>query len=161
MNPPVWLLRRRLRRAARLLRKGAINEWQYSALAVDLGYQIMNRDLRSGTKIDYLSFGVELSNYLVRDVGNRDEIARSRVVYGPYNEATVRLFPGPRPAHLWDQDLENKAARAALYLSPFHRAAFWVQGWWDQQEQLFPVFTKLTVFILGLIIGGVFVWLTG
>jgi len=51
MKPPKWWLRWKLRHAARLLRRGIINRWQYSALAIKLGYGIWGKPLSYETRL--------------------------------------------------------------------------------------------------------------
>jgi hypothetical protein len=152
MQTPRWLLRLRLRRAANLLRNGILNRWQYSALAIELGYEIIGSPLQDGAKVDYFTFGVRLSERLVRDIGDGDEIRRSLIEYGPYNEATATLKLAQQEL-LWDSDQQNRARAAGLRLSPLHRGALRFQEWWGEQERVFPLFTKLTGFILGLVLG--------
>jgi len=161
VNAPKWWLRCKLRYAARLLKKNVLNRWQYSALAIKLGYGIWRKPLTKDTRLEQYPFSLALGSALGLKTSHSEFEYRDLLeAYGPFNEAItlliVPLTDPPTPnAFNWNSDQENRAKAAALQLSPFNRAAFRIQVWWAEQEQLFPLFTKMTVFIAGLLVGGV------
>jgi hypothetical protein len=160
-----WWLRWKLRYAARLLRRGIINRWQYSALAIKFGYEIWGKPLTNETRLEQYPFSLALGSALGLKTHHSEFEYRDLVeTYGPFNEAITTSLSGvvqptneptPPNAFNWNGDHENRAKSSALLLSPVNRGAFAVQGWWGEQERLFPLFTKMTVFIAGLVVGGV------
>ena len=162
---PKWWLRWKLRYAARLLNKGVINRWQYSALAIKLGYGVLRKPLTNDTYLEQYSFSLDLGHALgLKDPPGKVEYQAVLQAYGPYNDAITLLLSGvvqptteptPRIAFNWNSDYESRVKSAALLLSPFNRAGLGVQSWWGEQERIFPLFTKMTVFISGLVVGGV------
>lgn len=168
---PRWWLRWKLRYAARLLRKGVINRWQYSALAVRIGHDILRKPLTNDTRLEQHPFSLALGNALgLKQHHSQSEYRDLVERYGPFNEAiTIALSGVPQPANErtppeafnWNGDHENRAKSSALLLSPVNRGAFVIQDWWGEQERLFPVFTKMAVFIAGSLLGGVIGFVVG
>jgi len=166
MKAPKWWLRRRLKKAARLVRSGSINRWQYSAIAIKAGYDLMGRPLNVGDEVDHYTFGVRLAEHLGVEIANAGNLQvvvsmderykRAVETYGPYNEATVTLEFEKGQTLVWNGDQANREKSAALLLSRVNHAAFRLQDWWNEQERIFALFTKLTPFIAGVIVGVVF-----
>ena len=166
VNAPKWWLRRRLRQAARLHKKGVINRWQYSNVAVKIGYALWRKPLPHGTLLEQYPFSVALGNALGLPKQHSESEYRDLLdAYGPFNEA-ITTFLTPGQLHLeaasgkvealvWNSDHENAFKATVLRLSLPNRLAFRFTDWWKEQEQLFPPLTKMLTFVLGLVIGGV------
>ena len=165
---PRWWIRGKLKRAAKLLRTGVLNESQYSYLAIKFGQQLLRQPLVVGTKVEWQEFEEGLVERL--KVRRDDTLSKSLAIYGPWHAATVKLkSDGERhlevlklknlqeshPVLTWTGDFENASKAAELLLSPFNRWAFGFQSWWQEQERILPVVSKAVVFMLGLIVGGV------
>ena len=165
---PNSLLRWRLRHAARLLKKGVLNRSQYSAIAVKVGYGILGKPLGEDTILEQFPFSLALGNALGLPKSHSESEYRDLLdIYGPFNEA-MTTFLTDGQAHLealgkqqplvWSQDLENAFKAARLQLGLFNRLALRIQDWWVEQERIFPLFTKVIVFIAGLGVGAVIGW---
>src|SRR5881396_1587153 len=145
MNTPIWLLRRRLRHAARLLSKGVLNRWQYSALAVKLGHSILRKPLRGGTLLEQYPFSLALGNALGLPKSHSESEYRDLLdAYGPFNEAVTAFLSegqlhvealGGKPAVLVWNDLQGIYQTSALQLSALRRLVFRLQDWWKEQER--------------------------
>ena len=166
--PFKWWIRSKLKRAARLHRKGVLNEHQYSYLAIKFGQQLLGQPLALGTRIELQRFDEDLLEQL--KVKRDENLSKTLAIYGPWHAATVKVkSDGERhlealkvrnlqeshPVLTWTGDFENAAKSAELLLSPFNRWGFAFQSWWQEQERILPVVSKAVVFILGLVIGGV------
>jgi hypothetical protein len=130
-------------------------------VAVKLGYGILRKPLGDGTLLEQYPFSVALGNALGLPKHHSESEYRDLVeTYGPFNEAIVTINPGilqpgvPQPFS-WNSQFENGFKGATLLMSPVRRLAFRFQDWWKEQEGIFPLYTKLTTFIAGLIVGGV------
>jgi hypothetical protein len=154
MNLFQFALRRQFKTAANLLQKEVINEWQYSALAILLGHKLMGAPLKVGTPVQIWGFAVRVSEFLGAEISSEESLKRSLATYGPYNMAAHKLKAGGKDL-VWSSTTELAARAAALQLSPIRRAAFRFQEWWKEQESILPLYTKMSAFIFGLLIGAV------
>ena len=120
--PFKWFIRGKLKRAAKLHRKGILNDYQYAYLAIKFGHQLLGRPLNPGTEIDYWRFEKDLAEHL--QVSNDPDLQKSFRAYGPWHKATVTLkSDGERylearkakmlyesdPVIRWTGDFENAA----------------------------------------------------
>lgn len=153
MTMRAWLARQQLRAAAKLLDKKILNEFQYSFLAIKLGYQMMGRPLGDGDKVDYYSLGAQMMTFLASD-STEASIRRSFEVYGPYNAATVTV-KADRDGFSWSSSAESAARTAQLQLRVWNRAAFRVQEWWLEQTRIFPTWSAILAALALLVVGAV------
>ena len=153
MSLQVWSAKRQLRTAARLLERKVINEFQYSYLAIKLGYQMMGRALEDGAKVDYYSLGAQMMVHLANNTTEKS-IRESLAVYGPYNAATVTV-KADREGFFWSSNAENAARAAELQLRIWNRIAFRIQDWWLEQKRIFPIWSTIVVALVSILVGAV------
>lgn len=145
-----------------------MNEYQYSYLCIKLGYQLMREPLVPGTEIDAFDFGAKIAQYITTP-GDTD-FKKSFREYGPWHESTSRFksqgqlhveavkakfISESNPVLLWTGDFANAAKQSELLLSPFNRWGFAFQGWWQEQDRILPVWVKVVLFALALVLGAI------
>ena len=164
MNTPIWLLRRRLRHASRLLSKGVLNRWQYSALAVKFGHSILRKPLRGDTLLEQWPFSFALGNALGLPKAHTETEYRDLLdTYGPFNEAVTAFLTqgqlhvealGGKPAVLvWNDHIQGIYKTSELQLSALRRLVFRLQDWWKEQESIFPSVSSSVKYLVTGVVG--------
>lgn len=163
MNPPKWLLRYRLRKAARLLKNGVIDRSQYATLAMKIGHAIIGKPIQEGVLLEQYPFSLALGKALgLSGHHSENEYLDLLDRYGPFNEAmTIVLTPGElhlaalgkRQSFTWDAGLEETYEGANLRLSMPNRFTFWLQDWWKEQERIFPPVSSGVKYLVAGVVG--------
>src|SRR5207247_74902 len=144
-----WWLRRRLRRAARLVSRGILTPTQYAAVAVKDGSRLHGVTVALGDVVEHFDFTLRVMEHLADDPSNEGSMRESVAVYGPYLEAVYTLqevIPawlasdrGRRDSVEWKAEVEHEYRGARRRMSPIARAALAFEAWHKEQTELFPI----------------------
>jgi hypothetical protein len=162
-----WRLQRRLRKAARLLRRRTITLDEYSVIAVDtllrLRGEVSDQRPLVGQKLDVFRFPLDAWVLLTRE--DVEEPSESSVhEYGPYPKAVPRLhelFPEGSEEFdfTWPEGASALLDRALMRLSYLNRWMFSYEAHLEKNRQFFPLLSeqreKIALAIVSALIGGV------
>ncbi len=163
-----WLLKRRLKKAARLLASGAIDRVDYAVLAVDTIHRLNRAPIRPGDRVSVLTFGVEALTTLGFR-GSEFETPEA-VAFGPVNEAVgilwdrFPLYSGSGDVidkdasdFVWGVESGKLAWRAHLRLRLLNRLLERFDRWRREQAEFAPAvhddLWKTVLAIVGAVLG--------